>query len=136
MNRSGFLAALALALLPLSGLAADPPAPEKTPKIVAVRAGRLIDGQGGAPVRDAVILIQEDRVTAVGPGVAIPAGAEVIDLSEKTVLPGLIDCHTHLTQQPADYYEDLFRRSPPTPTAPRGSSAPRGRESPRSSTAA
>lgn len=100
------LAGLALALL----LAAA--APEPAPKIVAVRAGRLIDGQGGPPVRDAVILIQGDRVTAVGPGLAIPAGAEVIDLSKKTVLPGLIDCHTHLTQQPQDYYEDLFRRSP------------------------
>ncbi|HET9210321.1 MAG TPA: amidohydrolase family protein [Thermoanaerobaculia bacterium] len=100
------LAGLALALLSLAA------APEPAPKIIAVRAGRLIDGQGGPPVRDAVILIQGDRVTAAGPGLAIPAGAEVIDLSKKTVLPGLIDCHTHLTQQSGDYYEDLFRRSP------------------------
>ncbi|HEY2292143.1 MAG TPA: amidohydrolase family protein, partial [Thermoanaerobaculia bacterium] len=101
------LAGLALAFLPLVAAA-----PEPAPRIVAVRVGRLIDGQGGPPVRDAVILIQGDRVTAVGPGLAIPAGAEVIDLSKKTVLPGLIDCHTHLTQQSGDYYEDLFRRSP------------------------
>ncbi len=101
------LAGLALALLSLVAAA-----PEPAPRIVAVRAGRLIDGQGGPPVRDAVILIQGDRVTAAGPGLAIPAGAEVIDLSQKTVLPGLIDCHTHLTQQSGDYYEDLFRRSP------------------------
>ncbi len=101
------LAGLALAFLPLAAAA-----PEPAPKIVAVRAGRLIDGQGGPPIRDAVILIQGDRVTAAGPGLAIPAGAEVIDLSRKTVLPGLIDCHTHLTQQSGDYYEDLFRRSP------------------------
>jgi imidazolonepropionase-like amidohydrolase len=101
------LAGLALALLFLAAAA-----PEPAPRIVAVRAGRLIDGQGGPPVRDAVILIQGDRVTAAGPGLAIPAGAEVIDLSKKTVLPGLIDCHTHLTQQPGDYYEDLFRRTP------------------------
>jgi imidazolonepropionase-like amidohydrolase len=101
------LAGLALALLSLAAAA-----PEPAPRIVAVRAGRLIDGQGGPPIRDAVILIQGDRVTAVGPGLAIPAGAEVIDLSKKTVLPGLIDCHTHLTQQSGDYYEDLFRRSP------------------------
>jgi imidazolonepropionase-like amidohydrolase len=100
------LAGLALALLSFAA------APEPTPRIVAVRAGRLIDGQGGSPVRDAVILIQGDRVTAAGPGLAIPAGAEVIDLSKKTVLPGLIDCHTHLTQQSGDYYEDLFRRTP------------------------
>jgi imidazolonepropionase-like amidohydrolase len=101
------LAGLALAFLPLAAAA-----PEPAPRIVAVRAGRLIDGQGGPPIRDAVILIQGDRVTAVGPGLQIPAGAEVIDLSQKTVLPGLIDCHTHLTQQSGDYYEDLFRRSP------------------------
>jgi imidazolonepropionase-like amidohydrolase len=101
------LAGLALALLSLAAAA-----PEPAPRIVAVRAGRLIDGQGGPPIRDAVILIQGDRVTAAGPGLAIPAGAEVIDLSKKTVLPGLIDCHTHLTQQSGDYYEDLFRRSP------------------------
>ncbi len=100
------LAGLALALLFLAA------APEPAPKVIAVRAGRLIDGQGGPPVRDAVILIQGDRVTAAGSGLAIPAGAEVIDLSRKTVLPGLIDCHTHLTQQPSDYYEDLFRRTP------------------------
>jgi len=71
------LAGLALALL----LAAA--APEPAPRIIAVRAGRLIDGQGGPPVRDAVILIQGDRITAAGPGVARRAGAEVIDLSKK-----------------------------------------------------
>jgi imidazolonepropionase-like amidohydrolase len=113
MNRvAGSLAALALALLPLSGLAAATPEPARAPRIVAVRAGRLIDGQGGPPIRDAVILIQGDRVTAIGPGLTIPAGAEVVDLSKKTVLPGLIDCHTHITGQSGDYYEDLFRRSP------------------------
>ncbi len=113
MNRATWiLAGLALALLPLPGLGAAAPEPAKPPRIVAVRAGRLIDGQGGAPVRDAVILIQGDRITAVGPGLPIPAGAEVVDLSNKTVLPGLIDCHTHMTSQSGDYYEDLFRRTP------------------------
>src|SRR5947199_4245792 len=100
------LAALALLSVSAAG-AGDPP-----PKIVAVKAGRLIDGLGGEPVRDAVILIQGDRITAVGAGLAIPAGAEIVDLSKKTVLPGLIDCHTHMTSQSGNYYEDLFRRSP------------------------
>jgi imidazolonepropionase-like amidohydrolase len=102
------LAGLTLALLPCAAAAAEPAPP---PHVIAVRAGRLIDGLGGAPVRDAVILIQGDRITAVGPGLAIPAGAEVVDLSRKTVLPGLIDCHTHMTMQSGNYYEDLFRRS-------------------------
>jgi imidazolonepropionase-like amidohydrolase len=109
MKRAAWI--LAGLLLALQPLAAAEPAPAKA-RIVAVRAGRLIDGRGGAPVRDAVILIQGDRITAVGPGLAIPAGAEVVDLSKKTVLPGLIDCHTHITNQSGNYYEDLFRRSP------------------------
>jgi imidazolonepropionase-like amidohydrolase len=110
MKRAAWI--LAGLLLALQSLAAAEPAPAKPPRIVAVRAGRLIDGRGGAPVRDAVILIQGDRITAVGPGLAIPAGAEIVDLSKKTVLPGLIDCHTHITSQSGNYYEDLFRRSP------------------------
>lgn len=64
---------------------------------VAIRAGRLIDGAGASPVRDAVILIDDGRITAVGPGVQVPAGAEVVDLSDRTVLPGFIDAHVHLT---------------------------------------
>jgi imidazolonepropionase-like amidohydrolase len=79
---------------------------------IAIRAGRLIDGRGGPPVANAVILIEGDRITAVGPGLAIPPNAHVIDLSRSTVLPGFIDCHTHVTSQPTDYYEDIFRRSP------------------------
>ena len=110
MKRAAWI--LAGLLLTLQPLAAAEPAPARPPRIVAVRAGRLIDGRGGAPIRDAVILIQGDRITAVGPGLAIPAGAEIVDLSKKTVLPGLIDCHTHITNQSGNYYEDLFRRSP------------------------
>ncbi|HTQ80047.1 MAG TPA: amidohydrolase family protein, partial [Thermoanaerobaculia bacterium] len=100
---------------PQTAVSAPGPAPARTPaapRIVAVRAGRLIDGRGGAPQRDAVILIEDDRIKAVGAGLAIPADAQVIDLSHSTVLPGLIDCHTHLTQQSGDYTEGLFRRSP------------------------
>jgi len=82
------------------------------PSRVAVRAGHLIDGLGGAPITDAVILIENDRITAVGRGLAIPSGARVIDLSRSTVLPGLIDAHTHVTSQPENYMEDLFRKSP------------------------
>ena len=83
-----------------------------SPARVAIRAGRLIDGLGGAPITDAVILVDGERITAVGKGLAIPSGARVIDLSHSTVLPGFIDAHTHVTSQPENYLEDLFRKSP------------------------
>jgi len=64
---------------------------------VAVKAGTLIDGSGGAPARNVVILIEDGRFAAVGAGVKIPEGTRVIDLSRSTVMPGFIDCHVHLT---------------------------------------
>ncbi|MGC1434298.1 MAG: amidohydrolase family protein [Terriglobales bacterium] len=66
------------------------------PKIVALRASRMLDVNSGSMVREAVILIQDEKITAVGASLKIPAGAEVVDLGDATLLPGLIDCHTHL----------------------------------------
>ncbi|MGH9754466.1 MAG: amidohydrolase family protein [Blastocatellia bacterium] len=85
---------------------------KQQPKRVAIKAGRLIDTKTGAVTNDAFILIEGDKITAVGPNVTVPAGTEVIDLKDKTVLPSLIDCHTHMTFQPGNYYEDIFRKSP------------------------
>ena len=80
---------------------------------LAIRAARLIDGSGGVPLRDAVVLIEGGRIAAVGSKLAIPTGSQVIDLDSATLLPGLIDTHTHITGgDPRDYYERLFRRSP------------------------
>jgi imidazolonepropionase-like amidohydrolase len=79
----------------------------------AIRAARLIDGKGGAPMRDAVVIVEGERIVAAGPNLPVPAGATVIDLGGATLLPGLIDCHTHISGgDPRDYYERLFRRSP------------------------
>jgi imidazolonepropionase-like amidohydrolase len=85
---------------------------KEPPKRIAIKAGRLIDTKTGAVTNNSFILIEGDKITAVGPDVTVPAEVEVIDLKDKTVLPGLIDCHTHMTSQPANYYEDIFRKSP------------------------
>ena len=67
-------------------------------RVTAIRCGRVIDGKSDTPIDNAVILIEGERITAIGANVAVPAGAEVIDLGNATVLPGLIDSHTHLLQ--------------------------------------
>ncbi len=68
-------------------------------KITAIRAGKLIDGTGAAPVSNAVILVQGKRILAAGAGLPVPPGAEVIDLGNRTVLPGFTDMHTHITSE-------------------------------------
>ena len=64
-------------------------------KIKAIKAGRLIDGTGAAVVNDATILIENTKIKTVGTNIAIPKGAEIIDASGKTVMPGMIDAHMH-----------------------------------------
>ena len=65
-------------------------------QVTAIRAGRLLDPSTGAIARDQVILVENGKISAIGPSLAIPKGASVVDLSQKTVLPGLFDVHTHL----------------------------------------
>ena len=65
-------------------------------QVTVVRAGRLVDPDSGTVLTDQKILIVGNKIAAVGKELSIPAGAKWIDLSDKTVLPGLIDCHTHL----------------------------------------
>jgi imidazolonepropionase-like amidohydrolase len=70
--------------------------------VIAIKAGTLIDGRSDAPRHNQTIVIQDNRIVAVGDGIAVPAGAQVIDLSNATVLPGLIDAHTHIFLQGED----------------------------------
>ena len=70
--------------------------------VTAIKAGRMIDTESGRVLTDQVILIEGEKIKAVGSGLRIPAGAKIVDLSGATVLPGLIDCHTHITGQAAD----------------------------------
>ncbi|MGP0017306.1 MAG: amidohydrolase family protein [Candidatus Sulfotelmatobacter sp.] len=65
-------------------------------QITAIRAGRLIDPDSGTVLTDQVILIRDSKIESLGKGIAVPANATVVDLSKMTVLPGLIDCHTHV----------------------------------------
>ena len=99
---------LALGVRPLTSQ--TPTRIADTSAVIAIKAGRLIDGRGGAPVPNAVILVRGERIQAIGANLAVPAGARVIDLSSATVLPGLIDCHTHITGAPGES-GDQFRRS-------------------------
>jgi imidazolonepropionase-like amidohydrolase len=105
----GFIAALSLA----ASLAAQAPATERR---VLIRAGRLIDVATDGPKTDQGILIAGDRITRVGPyaDVASAAGnAERVDLSRSTVLPGLIDAHTHLFLDGTVYADQMLKQSIP-----------------------
>ncbi len=81
--------------------------------ITAIKAGKLIDVENGKLISNQIILIRHDSIISVGANITIPKNATVIDLSSYTVLPGLIDCHTHITGQPGgDYYAAIFRQTP------------------------
>src|ERR1700681_1389513 len=71
-------------------------------QVTAIKAGRLVDPQAATVLSDEIILIRDNKIEQVGQRLAIPADAKVIDLSQMTVLPGLIDCHTHLADGPTD----------------------------------
>ncbi|PYV45554.1 MAG: Xaa-Pro dipeptidase [Acidobacteria bacterium] len=82
----------------------------ETPPAV-IKAGHLVDVTTGTVLHHQMILIQGRTIQEVNPLLNVPAGAVVIDLMNSWVLPGLIDCHTHITSQPENYYDDLFRKS-------------------------
>jgi imidazolonepropionase-like amidohydrolase len=98
---------LVLALIAFPAFAAD--------KVVALRAARMIDGRGGNVVSPALIVVRGSNIESIGG--SVPADAETIDLGDMTLLPGLIDAHTHILLQgditSADYDEQLFKESMP-----------------------
>ena len=98
-------------------VAAAAPAPAAETAVVALRAARLWDGVAAAPVADGVVLVENGRLRAAGAALAIPTGAEVIDLGDATLLPGFVDLHTHLSGEMGEnfllsFYEGLRRGVP------------------------
>ena len=73
---------------------------------VAIRAGNLIDPATGTVAKSQIILVKDKKIVDVGPAVAIPKDAEVVDLSSEWVMPGIMDAHTHITQS-VKYFRDL-----------------------------
>src|SRR5205807_7440095 len=74
------------------------PQPPEGKGIVVLKAARLIDGTGSPAITNAVVIVTDNKITAVGDAasVRVPSGAKVIDLGNVTLLPGFIDAHTHL----------------------------------------
>src|SRR5258707_9394370 len=80
----------------LCALVSATAAAQSAAPVTAIRAGRLLDPEAGRILTNQIILVEGTRIRDVGPNVAIPAGAQVIDLSRMTVLPGLVEAHNHL----------------------------------------
>jgi imidazolonepropionase-like amidohydrolase len=100
-KRSSFLAFLLASTLIVAVAAQS----ANNPKPVVLHAARLLDVKAGKILKPGEILIEGERIVAVGTAVTHPAGAEVIDLGDRTLMPGLIDAHVHLFLHPGA--EDL-----------------------------
>jgi imidazolonepropionase-like amidohydrolase len=118
MKSQGFVLALMLALFPASAIPQSKPAPDAAASVV-VKAAKLLDVRKGTYIENAAMWIEGERIKEVGPASDIqshaPKNAKVIDLGRATVLPGLIDCHTHILARMPDtddgYTLDLATKS-------------------------
>jgi imidazolonepropionase-like amidohydrolase len=84
---------------------------------IVLRAARLVDGRGGPVLSPAMVRVEGERIAEVGRSVAVPAGARTVDLGDATLLPGLVDLHTHLTDRPGVHWEDALVTTTPAQAA-------------------
>ena len=81
-------------------------------QVTAIRAGKMIDPDSGTVLTSQIVLIRDSKIEAIGNNVTIPSNAKIIDLTKMTVLPGLIDCHTHLASGAYDSKDlDFFTKT-------------------------
>src|SRR2546423_5760455 len=100
--------ALLLLLIPVTCAPAQRAERRTASAVIVLRAARLLDVKSGRLIGNAVVVIEGERIKAVGEKLAVPPGAQVIDLGDATLLPGLIDAHTHIT-----YHFDAAGHFPP-----------------------
>ena len=110
---SGFLQRSMLLLFPCFILAASVIADPTSSQVIILKAARLIDGTGAPTLSPAMIRVEGERIIEVGSHLGIPADARIIDLGDATLLPGLIDLHTHLTGDERVHWEDALTKSTP-----------------------
>jgi len=80
------------------------------PPVVAIKAGHVVDVENSRVLDKQIILLRGAKIEAIGPDLKIPADAKILDLSGKTVLPGLIDCHSHLADGDQKLNADPFNQ--------------------------
>src|SRR2546425_1168075 len=117
--RTALLCAATIAGLTPALLAEAPPVKKQQaePRVSALRCGRLLDVRTGSLSEGAIVVVRGDHIEAVlERGAKLPEGASLIDLSAFTVLPGLVDAHTHTFLQPGDYDVQLLKQSLPRRT--------------------
>jgi imidazolonepropionase-like amidohydrolase len=100
MKLTKYLLTVALFLICAAGLCQA--------QVTVIKAGKLVDPDSGSTAVNQIIIVEGSKIKAVGPGLAIPTGANVIDLSRFTVLPGLFDAHSHMCQTTSPDNRDLF----------------------------
>ncbi|HEV7715942.1 MAG TPA: amidohydrolase family protein [Steroidobacteraceae bacterium] len=103
------VAAIFAAFFAVGTAGAQTPAPATPTTPIVLKAARLFDATNGTMHTNGVVVVQGDKITAVGSGAAIPPGARVIDLGDATLLPGFIDSHTHVTDEfDPNYYHGVY----------------------------